>query len=280
MGINHKEVDLFTQNCHRSTPESVPFGLREAHREKLQGASVLVVGAGGLGSPAALFLAEAGVGTIGLCDMDAVDITNLQRQVIHYTPDVGRPKVESARDKILALNPNARVHVCRERLTSANALDIFRPYDIILDGTDNFATRYLCNDASVLLGKPLVHGSIFRFDGQATVFVPGQGPCYRCLFPEPPPPGSVPTCAEAGVIGVLPGVIGGIMAMEAVKLITGAGRTLAGRLLLYSSLDMEFTIVNLKRDPRCPVCGDQPEIRQLIDYEVFCGLKPPGSDAN
>lgn len=274
MGFNHRQGDLLTRDSPQAALTLGSMGLRGADRERLREARVLLVGTGGLGSPAALFLAEAGVGAIGLCDMDQVDVSNLQRQVIHFTPDIGRPKVESARDKILAVNPGAKVNLHRERLTSANALDIFRPYDIILDGTDNFATRYLCNDACVLLGKPLVHGSIFRFDGQATVFLPGEGPCYRCLYPEPPPPGSVPSCAEAGVIGVLPGVIGGIMALEAVKLITGVGRTLAGRLLLYSSLEMEFTTINLRRDPRCPLCSDEPEIRQLIDYEVFCGLKP------
>ncbi len=242
-----------------------------AERERLARASVLLVGCGGLGSPVAYALAAAGVGRIGLVDMDQVDLSNLQRQILHHTADVGRPKVESGREKILALRPDIRVDTHPVPLTSENALDLFRQYDLIVDGSDNFATRYLVNDACVLTGRPQVHGSIFRFDGQVTTFVPGQGPCYRCLYPTPPPPGAVPSCAEAGVIGVLPGFIGSLMAMEAVKLITGRGEPLVGRLLIYSALDMDVSEVHIRRNPECPVCGDHPTIRELIDYEQFCG---------
>lgn len=238
---------------------------------RLAGASALLIGTGGLGSPVALQLAAAGVGRIGLCDMDQVDLSNLQRQVLHATADVGRPKVESGADKLGALNPAVRVETHPVALTSENALELFSQYDLILDGSDNFATRYLVNDACVLLGKPQVHGSIFRWDGQVTVFQPGAGPCYRCLYPSPPPPGSVPSCAQAGVIGVLPGLIGSVMAMEAVKLLAGRGDSLAGRLIIYSSLEMDFGEVRIKRNPACPVCGENPTIRELIDYVAFCG---------
>jgi adenylyltransferase/sulfurtransferase len=238
----------------------------------LKAAKVLCIGAGGLGSPAAMYLAAAGVGTIGLVDFDVVDLSNLQRQLLHGTPDVGRSKLASARDRLQALNPNVHVETHDVALSSANALDLFRPYDVILDGTDNFPTRYLVNDACVLLGKPNAYGSIFRFEGQASVFATSGGPCYRCLYPEPPPPGLVPSCAEAGVLGVLPGIIGTIQATEAIKLILGTGEPLIGRFLVYDALRMRFRELKLRRDPECPVCGDNPTVRELIDYEQFCGI--------
>src|SRR6516162_6521895 len=241
-------------------------------QQRLKAASVLLIGAGGLGSPLGLYLAAAGLGRIGLVDYDVVDFSNLQRQIIHGTPDVGRPKLQSAKDRIAAINPEVRLDLYETRLTSANALAIFAPYDIIIDGTDNFPTRYLVNDACVLLGKPNVYGSIFRFDGQASVFYPGRGPCYRCLYPEPPPPGEVPSCAEGGVLGILPGLIGCIQATEAVKLILGQGSPLIGRLLLYDALQMSFREFKVRRNPRCPVCGDRPTVTKLIDYEQFCGV--------
>jgi len=216
-------------------------------------------------------LAAAGVGRIGLCDADRVDLSNLQRQVLHFTDDVGRLKVESGAAKLRALNPVVQVDEHRERLTAANALELFARYDLVLDCSDNFATRYLVNDACVLLGRPQVHGSIYRFDGQLTVFQPGEGPCYRCVYPQPPAPGSVPSCAQAGVIGVLPGLIGSAMAMEAIKLLSGQGEPLVGRLLIYNSLDMEFAEVRIQRDAACPICGEAPTIHELIDYEAFCG---------
>jgi adenylyltransferase/sulfurtransferase len=242
-------------------------------QEKLRAGRVLLVGAGGLGSPAALYLAAAGVGTIGLVDFDVVDETNLQRQIIHGTRDIGRSKLESARDRLLDVNPHVHVETHDTRLTSANALEILRDYDVVVDGTDNFATRYLTNDACVLLGKPNVYGSIFRFEGQASVFATADGPCYRCLIPEPPPPGSVPSCAEGGVLGVLPGLIGTIQATETIKLLLGIGDSLAGRLLLVDALTMEFRTVRLRRDPACPACGTRT-IRELIDYDMFCGDAP------
>ena len=238
----------------------------------LKAAKVLCIGAGGLGSPAAMYLAAAGVGTIGLVDFDVVDMSNLQRQILHGTPDVGRSKLASARETIHALNPNVHVETHEVALSSANALDLFRPYDVILDGTDNFPTRYLVNDACVLLGKPNAYGSIFRFEGQASVFATKGGPCYRCLYPEPPPPGLVPSCAEAGVLGVLPGIIGTIQATEAIKLILGTGEPLIGRFLIYDALRMRFRELKLRRDAECPVCGDNPSVRELIDYEQFCGM--------
>jgi Dinucleotide-utilizing enzymes involved in molybdopterin and thiamine biosynthesis family 2 len=241
-------------------------------QRRLKGARVLCVGAGGLGSPAALYLAAAGVGTLGLVDFDAVDVSNLQRQIIHGTPDVGRSKLASAKARLASLNPHLNIETFETALTSANALDILRDFDVILDGTDNFATRYLVNDACVLLGKPNAYGSIFRFEGQASVFATKDGPCYRCLYPEPPPAGLVPSCAEGGVLGVLPGVIGTIQATETIKLILGAPGTLVGRLLLYDAWNMKFRELKLRRDPACPVCGDQPTIRELIDYEEFCGV--------
>ncbi|MEZ5286187.1 MAG: molybdopterin-synthase adenylyltransferase MoeB [Vicinamibacterales bacterium] len=240
----------------------------------LKAARVLCIGAGGLGSPAAMYLAAAGVGTLGLVDFDVVDMSNLQRQLLHGTPDVGRSKLASAKDRIHALNPNVHVETYETALSSANALDLFKPYDVILDGTDNFPTRYLVNDACVLLGKPNAYGSIFRFEGQASVFATKGGPCYRCLYPEPPPPGLVPSCAEAGVLGVLPGIIGTIQATEAIKLILGQGEPLIGRFLIYDALRMRFRELKLRRDPECPVCGDQPTVRELIDYQQFCGIAP------
>ncbi len=265
--LSHAEIQRYSR--HLILPEVGMDG-----QKRLKTGRVLCVGAGGLGSPAALYLAAAGVGTIGVIDFDAVDESNLQRQILHGTPDVGRSKLQSARDRLTSLNPEVTVETYEARLTSANALDLFREYDVILDGTDNFATRYLVNDACVILRKPNAYGSIFRFEGQASVFATVGGPCYRCLYPEPPPPGLVPSCAEGGVLGVLPGVIGTIQATEAIKLILGAGTTLIGRLLLYDAWSMRFRELKLRRDPSCPVCGDHPTIKQLIDYEEFCGVRP------
>ena len=245
-------------------------------QKKLLASSVLVIGTGGLGSPVALYLAAAGVGRIGLVDFDVVDSSNLQRQVIHGTHGIGTLKVESARARLLDLNPEVQVDIYNEPFTSANAMRIARDYDVLVDGTDNFPTRYLTNDLCVLLGKPNVYGSIYRFDGQASVFYAKEGPCYRCLFPEPPPPGLVPSCAEGGVLGVLPGTIGTIQATEALKLLLGIGSTLVGRLLLYNALDMTFEYVKLKKNPNCKVCGPHPEVTELIDYDAFCGV--PGRD--
>ncbi len=244
-------------------------------QKKLLASSALVIGTGGLGSPVALYLAAAGVGRIGLVDFDVVDSSNLQRQIIHGTGTVGQLKVESARQHLLDLNPGIQVDVYNEAFTSENAMKIAADYDILIDGTDNFPTRYLTNDVCVLLGKPNVYGSIFRFDGQASVFYAKEGPCYRCLFPEPPPPGLVPSCAEGGVLGVLPGTIGTIQATEAIKMLLGIGSSLLGRLLLYDALEMEFEYVKLKKNPKCKVCGPNPEVTELIDYEAFCGV--PGA---
>jgi len=240
-------------------------------QRKLLDAKVLLIGAGGLGSPTALYLAAAGVGTLGIVDFDDVELTNLQRQILHRTQDIGRPKVESASDTIAAINPDVQVVQHRLRLTSENAMEVLEPYDIIVDGSDNFATRYLVNDACVMLGKPCVHGSIFLFEGQAATFIPGKG-CYRCLYPTPPPPGMVPSCAEAGVLGVLPGIVGCIQAIETIKIILGLGETLTGRLLLFDALSMETRQVKVRRNTACPVCGDSPTVTELIDYEEFCGL--------
>ena len=240
---------------------------------KLKQAKVLAIGAGGLGSPLALYLAAAGVGKLGIVDFDVVDFTNLQRQVIHSTSDVGRSKLASARETIQGINPNVEVVTYETRLTSENALDFFKDYDVIADGTDNFPTRYLVNDACVLLGKPNAYGSIFRFEGQASVFYAKEGPCYRCLYPEPPPPGLVPSCAEGGVLGVLPGIVGSIQALETIKLITGRGRPLIGRLLLFDALNLKFRELKLRKNPDCPVCGTHPTITGLIDYEQFCGIR-------
>jgi adenylyltransferase/sulfurtransferase len=249
-------------------------GVGPGGQRRLKQSRVLVVGAGGLGSPVALYLAAAGVGTLGIADFDVVDVTNLQRQVIHGTSDVGRPKLESARDRIGEINPHVRVEPHATRLTSADAREVVRAYDVVIDGTDNFPTRYLLNDACVLEDKPNVYGSILRWEGQASVFWAGHGPCYRCLFAEPPPPGMVPNCAEGGVLGVLPGIVGSIQAAEALKLLLGGGEPLLGRLLLFDALRMKFREMRLRRDPDCPVCGDHPSIHELIDYERFCGLAP------
>ena len=246
---------------------------------KLKGAKVLCVGAGGLGSPVALYLAAAGVGTLGIVDFDEVDFSNLHRQIIHGTPDVGRPKRESARSRLQALNPEVNVVPHEMALSSENALQLFSDYDMVVDGTDNFPTRYLVNDACVLSGKPNVYGSISQFEGQASVFgVPG-GPCYRCMFPEPPPPGLVPSCAEGGVLGILPGVVGTLQATEAIKLILGAGEPLVGRFLLFDALKMRFRELKVRRDSDCPVCGDAPTVTELIDYQQFCGIVPTPTPA-
>ena len=265
--LSNEEVQRYSR--HLIMPEVGMDG-----QQKLKAARVLCIGAGGLGSPVAMYLAAAGVGTLGMIDFDVVDFSNLQRQIIHGTPDVGRLKLQSANDRIQAINPNVQVECYETALSSRNALELFEPYDIIVDGTDNFPTRYLVNDACVLLGKPNVYGSIFRFEGQASVFATKDGPCYRCLYPEPPPPGLVPSCAEGGVLGVLPGIVGTIQATEAIKLIIGVGEPLIGRFLIFDALRMRFRELRLRRDPECPVCGDHPTVRELIDYEQFCGVAP------
>ncbi len=267
--LSHDEILRYSR--HLLIPEVGLDGQR-----KLKGSAVLIVGAGGLGSPIALYLAAAGVGRIGLVDYDVVDESNLQRQIIHGSSTLGKPKVESARRRMLDLNPEIEVIAYNEPFTSANALEIAAEYDLLIDGTDNFPTRYLSNDVAVLLGKPYVYGSIYRFDGQVSVFHAQEGPCYRCLFPEPPPPGLVPSCAEGGVLGVLPGVIGALQATEAIKVLLGIGQPLIGQLLLYNALDMSFDYVRLKKNPNCKICGPEPEITALIDYEAFCGV--PGHD--
>lgn len=249
-------------------------------QRRLKASRVLLVGTGGLGAPLGMYLAAAGIGTLGIVDFDTVDASNLQRQIIHGTRDVGRAKIASARDRIADINPNVHVEAFETRLTSKNALDIVRNFDVVVDGTDNFPTRYLVNDACVLLGKPNVYGSIFRFEGQASVFGAGDGPCYRCLYPEPPPPGLVPSCAEGGVLGVLPGIIGTIQANETIKLVLGAGEPLVNRLLLFDAWKMKFRELKLRRNPACPVCGDNPSIKQLIDYEQFCGIAPATATAS
>ena len=240
-------------------------------QRKLIDASVLLVGAGGLGSPLAMYLAAAGVGKIGIVDFDSVDITNLHRQILHGNEDVGRAKVESAEDRLLSINPDVKVEKLPVHMNSENAMEIAKDFDILVDGTDNFPTRYLINDVGVLSNKPIVHGSIFLFEGQITTFLPGQG-CYRCLYPAPPPPGMVPSCSEAGVLGVLPGIVGSIMAAEAIKVILGLGNTLVNRLLMFDAVEMDFRKVKLRKDQECPVCGDNPTIDELIDYEAFCGM--------
>jgi molybdopterin/thiamine biosynthesis adenylyltransferase/rhodanese-related sulfurtransferase len=252
---------------HLSLPE---IGLEG--QQRLLSGSVLLVGAGGLGCPAAQYLAAAGVGRIGLVDDDVVARSNLQRQILYATTDVGRPKVEVAQERLSGLNPDVRIDAYQTRLDSSNALELFAEYDIVVDGTDNFPTRYLTNDACVLLGKPNVHGSIFRFEGQASVFDASRGPCYRCLYPEPPPPGAVPSCAEGGVLGILPGTIALVQATETIKLLTGLGEPLYGRLLHYDALDMAWREFKMQKDPGCPICGESPTIRELIDYEGFCGM--------
>ncbi len=263
--LSHAEVLRYSR--HLLLPE---VGL--AGQRKLKAARVLTIGAGGLGSPLSLYLAAAGVGTIGIVDFDVVDLTNLQRQIVHGTADLGRLKLESAEARLNDVNPNVRIEKHETRLTAENALEILGEYDIVVDGTDNFATRYLVNDACVLLGKPNVYGSIFRFEGQASVFYAKEGPCYRCLYAEPPPPGLVPSCAEGGVLGVLPGIIGSIQALETIKWIIGAGDSLVGRLLLFDALKLRFRELQLRKDPGCPICGEQPTIHELIDYEAFCGI--------
>ena len=270
--LSHKEIHRYSR--HLLIPD---VGLEG--QQKLKAASVLIIGTGGLGSPVALYLAAAGVGRIGLVDYDLVAFSNLQRQIIHGESRLGDLKVESARDRMLDLNSEIQVDIYNEFITSENAFEIAEPYDLIIDGTDNFPTRYLVNDLCVLTGKPNVYGSIFRFDGQASVFFAEQGPCYRCLFPEPPPPGLVPSCAEGGVLGVLPGTIGSIQAAETLKLILGIGEPLIGRLLLYDALDMSFQTVKLKKNPGCRICGENPEISELIDYEAFCGMPAHDHDA-
>jgi len=265
--LTNDEVKRYSR--HLIMPEVGVDGQR-----KLKAAKVLCIGAGGLGSPVAMYLAAAGVGTIGLVDFDVVDFSNLQRQILHSTPDVGIPKLTSAKNKLNALNPEVKIVTHEVALSSQNALQLFEPYDVIVDGTDNFPTRYLVNDACVLLGKPNAYGSIFRFEGQASVFATKNGPCYRCLYPEPPPPGLVPSCAEGGVLGVLPGMIGIVQATETVKLIMGIGEPLIGRFLIYDALRMKFRELKLKKDPDCPVCGTHPTVTKLIDYEQFCGITP------
>ena len=263
--LSHAEVLRYSR--HLLLPEVGIEGQR-----KLKAARVLTIGAGGLGSPLSLYLAAAGVGTIGIVDFDVVDLTNLQRQIVHGTSTLGKSKLESAKARLIDLNPNLKVESHEARLSAENALEIIREYDIVVDGTDNFPTRYLVNDACVLLGKPNVYGSIFRFEGQASVFYAKEGPCYRCLYSEPPPPGLVPSCAEGGVLGVLPGIIGSIQALETIKLILGAGDTLIGRLVLFDALKLKFRELKLRKDPECPLCGEHPTIHELIDYEAFCGI--------
>ena len=268
MQLNNDEIRRYSR--HLILPE---VGL--AGQKKICSTTVLCIGAGGLGSPIAMYLAAAGIGKIGIVDFDTVDFSNLQRQIIHGTDDVGRPKAVSAKETINSINPNVEVVIHNTRISAENALDLISGYDIVVDGTDNFPTRYLTNDACVLLKKPNVYGSIFRFEGQASVFAPHLGgPCYRCLYPEPPPPGMVPSCAEGGVLGVLPGIVGTIQATEILKLALGKGSSLIGRLLLFNALDMKFREVKLRRDPQCPLCGDNPTITKLIDYEMFCGIQP------
>jgi len=268
MELNNDEIRRYSR--HLILPE---VGL--AGQKKIKGTSVLCIGAGGLGSPIAMYVAAAGIGKIGIVDFDTVDYSNLQRQILHTDADVGRSKAESAKETIHGINPHCEVVIHNTRISSENALDLIRPYDIVVDGTDNFPTRYLTNDACVLLKKPNVYGSIFRFEGQASVFAPHLGgPCYRCLYPEPPPPGMVPSCAEGGVLGVLPGIIGCIQATEILKLAIGKGNLLVGRLLLFDALKMKFSELKLRRDPQCPVCGEHPTIKELIDYEMFCGIVP------
>ena len=265
--------DLSRYSRHLILPEVGMEG-----QQKLKAACVLCVGAGGLGSPLALYLAAAGIGTLGLVDFDVVDASNLQRQIIHSTKDIGRKKLDSAEEKLKALNPALNVVKHETMLTSANALEILKDYDIVADGTDNFPTRYLVNDACVLLGKPNVYGSIFRFEGQASVFATKSGPCYRCLYPEPPPPGLVPSCAEGGVLGILPGLVGVIQATEVIKLILGKGDSLIGRLLLVDALNMRFRELKLRKNPECPVCGPNPTLTKLIDYQQFCGIMPESKE--
>jgi adenylyltransferase/sulfurtransferase len=272
LAIDPKTVSLSAQEINRYSRHLIMPEVTIEGQKRLKAASVLCIGTGGLGSPLTLYLAAAGVGRIGLVDFDVVDVTNLQRQIVHGTKDVGRPKIESAKETLADINPEIIIETHETLLSSENALELFKDYDIIIDGTDNFPTRYLVNDACVLLGKPNVYGSIFRFEGQATVFWADQGPCYRCLYPEPPPPGLVPSCAEGGVLGILPGTVGCIQATEAVKLILGIGEPLIGRLMLFDALGMRFKELKLRKDPDCPICGANPTVTGLIDYEEFCGI--------
>ncbi len=265
LDLTHEEILRYSR--HLLIPEVGLEGQR-----KLKAASILIIGTGGLGSPIALYLAAAGVGRIGLVDYDVVEYSNLQRQVIHGMATLGKLKVESARQRMLDINPSIQVDVYNEAFTSANAMRIADGFDVIIDGSDNFPTRYLSNDLCVLTGKPNIYGSIFRFEGQASVFYAKEGPCYRCLFPEPPPPGMVPTCAEGGVLGILPGTIGSIQATEALKIVLGIGEPLIGKLLIYNALDMTFEYVKLRKNPQCKICGEHPEINELIDYDAFCGV--------
>ncbi len=267
-------IDLSPEELRRYARHLIMPEVGREGQEKLKAARVLLVGAGGLGSPLGLYLAAAGVGTLGLVEFDTVDESNLQRQVLYGQSDVGRPKLEAAIERLREINPHIRLVPHAERLESSNALELFADYDLIVDGTDNFPTRYLVNDACVLSGKPNVYGSIFRFEGQVSIFWGARGPCYRCLFPEPPPPGSVPSCAEGGVLGVLPGIIGSLQANEAIKLILGAGDPLIGRLVLFDAMGFKFRELKLKKSPDCPVCSEQPTVTELIDYEAFCGLTP------
>jgi adenylyltransferase/sulfurtransferase len=270
--LSNDEIARYSR--HLIMPEVGMEGQR-----RLKAARVLMIGTGGLGAPTGMYLAAAGVGTLGVVDFDVVDASNLQRQIVHGTKDVGRPKIESARDRLNDINPNVKIEAYETRLTSENALGLFREYDMVVDGTDNFPTRYLVNDACVLTGKPNVYGSIFRFEGQASVFWAARGACYRCLYPEPPPPGLVPSCAEGGVLGVLPGIVGAIQANEAIKLILGGGEPLINRLLLFDAWKLRFRELKLRKDPACPVCGENPTVKELIDYEEFCGLRPkPASE--
>jgi len=269
--LSNDEIARYSR--HLIMPEVGMEGQR-----KLKAARVLMIGTGGLGAPTGMYLAAAGVGTLGVVDVDVVDASNLQRQIVHGTKDVGRPKIESARDRLSDINPNVKIEAYETRLTSENALELFREYDMVVDGTDNFPTRYLVNDACVLTGKPNVYGSIFRFEGQASVFWAERGACYRCLYPEPPPPGLVPSCAEGGVLGVLPGIVGAIQANEAIKLILGGGEPLINRLLLFDAWKLRFRELKLRKDPACPVCGEHPSVRELIDYEEFCGLGPAAAE--
>jgi molybdopterin/thiamine biosynthesis adenylyltransferase/rhodanese-related sulfurtransferase/molybdopterin converting factor small subunit len=271
--LSNDEIARYSR--HLIMPEVGMEGQR-----RLKAARVLMIGTGGLGAPTGMYLAAAGVGTLGVVDFDVVDASNLQRQIVHGTKDVGRPKIDSARDRLSDINPNVKIDTYETRLTSENALELFRDYDIVVDGTDNFPTRYLVNDACVLTGKPNVYGSIFRFEGQASVFWAARGACYRCLYPEPPPPGLVPSCAEGGVLGVLPGIVGAIQANETIKLILGGGEPLINRLLLFDAWRLRFRELKLRKDPACPVCGENPTVRELIDYEEFCGLRPTAAQTN
>jgi molybdopterin/thiamine biosynthesis adenylyltransferase/rhodanese-related sulfurtransferase len=273
LGARAEVATLSPQEVQRYSRHLIMPEVGVEGQKRLKAASVLLVGAGGLGSPLGLYLAAAGVGRIGLVDFDVVDYSNLQRQVLHDTANVGKPKLQSALERLRAINPEIRYDGYETRLTAANAMEICRPYDLVIDGTDNFATRYLVNDVCVLLKKPNVYGSIFRFDGQASVFHPPYGPCYRCLYPNPPPPGEVPSCAEGGVLGILPGTIGLIQATEAVKLILGKGEPLIGRLLHYDALAMTFKTYKVRRHAKCPICGENPTIKELIDYDQFCGVR-------